>query len=69
MVEPLNHYEIANLREVYGVGPRLAVFSEGHGDRFQIETSRAAAGIVSSQIAELIETASPLDAVLPPLSN
>jgi ATP-dependent helicase/nuclease subunit A len=57
MVEPRNHYEIVGvLREVYGVSDHdLAVFSEGHGDRFQIETSRAAAGIVSSQIAELTE--------------
>jgi ATP-dependent exoDNAse (exonuclease V) beta subunit len=57
MVEPQNHYEIVGvLREVYGVSDHdLAVFSEGHGDRFQIETSRAAAGIVSSQIAELAE--------------
>lgn len=57
MVEPRNHYEIVGvLRDVYGVSDHdLAVFSEGHGDRFQIETSRAAAGIVSSQIAELTE--------------
>ena len=57
MVEPQNHYEIVGvLREVYGVSDHdLAVFSEGHGDRFQIETPRAAAGIVSSQIAELTE--------------
>jgi ATP-dependent exoDNAse (exonuclease V) beta subunit len=57
MVEPRNHYEIVGvLREVYGVSDHdLAVFSEGRGDRFQIETSRAAAGIVSSQIAELTE--------------
>jgi ATP-dependent exoDNAse (exonuclease V) beta subunit len=57
MVEPRNHYEIVGvLREVYGVSDNdLALFSEGHGDRFQIETSRAAAGIVSSQIAELTE--------------
>jgi ATP-dependent exoDNAse (exonuclease V) beta subunit len=57
MVEPRNHYEIVGvLREVYGVSDHdLAVFSEGRGDRFQIETSRAAAGIVSSQITELTE--------------
>jgi ATP-dependent helicase/nuclease subunit A len=57
MVEPQNHYEIVGvLREVYGVSDHdLAVFSEGHGDRFQIETPRAATGIVSSQIGELIE--------------
>jgi ATP-dependent helicase/nuclease subunit A len=57
MVEPRNDYEIVGvLREVYGVSDHdLAVFSEGRGDRFQIETSRAAAGIVSSQIAELAE--------------
>ena len=57
MVEPRNHYEIVGvLREVYGVSDHdLAVFSEGHGDRFQVETYRAAAGIVPSQIAELTE--------------
>lgn len=57
MVEPQNHYEIVGvLREVYGISDHdLAVFSEGHGHRFQIETARAASGIVSSQIAELVE--------------
>jgi ATP-dependent exoDNAse (exonuclease V) beta subunit len=57
MVEAQNHYEIVGvLREVYGVSDHdLAVFSEGHGERFQIETPRAAAGIVSSQIGELAE--------------
>jgi ATP-dependent exoDNAse (exonuclease V) beta subunit len=57
MVEPQNHYEIVGvLREVYGVSDHdLAVFSEGHGDRFQIEAPRAASGIVSSQIGELTE--------------
>jgi ATP-dependent helicase/nuclease subunit A len=57
MVEPRNHYEIVGvLREVYGVSDHdLAVFSEGRGDRFQIETPRKAAGIVSSKTAELAE--------------
>ena len=57
MVEAQNHYEIVGvLREVYGLSDHdLAVFSEGHGERFQIETPRAAAGIVSSQIRELAE--------------
>jgi ATP-dependent exoDNAse (exonuclease V) beta subunit len=57
MVEPRNHYEIVGvLREIYGVSDHdLAVFSEGRGDRFQVETARAAAGIVSSQISELAE--------------
>src|SRR4051812_7586064 len=57
MVEAQNHYEIVGiLREVYGVSDHdLAVFSEGHGEHFQIETPRAAAGIVSSQIGELAE--------------
>jgi len=57
MVEAQNHYEIVGvLREIYGVSDHdLAVFSEGHGERFQIETPRAAAGVVSSQIAELAE--------------
>jgi ATP-dependent exoDNAse (exonuclease V) beta subunit len=57
MVQAQNHYEIVGvLREVYGVSDHdLAVFSEGQGERFQIETPRAAAGIVSSQIAELAE--------------
>lgn len=57
MVEAQNHYEIVGiLREVYGVSDHdLAVFSEGHGERFQIETPRSAAGIVSSQIRDLAE--------------
>ncbi len=57
MVETQNHYEIVGvLREVYGLSDHdLAVFSEGHGEHFQIETPRAAAGIVSSQIRELAE--------------
>ncbi|MEN3369373.1 MAG: CRISPR-associated exonuclease Cas4 [Verrucomicrobiota bacterium] len=57
MVEAQNHYEIVGvLREVYGVSDHdLAVFSDGNGERFQIETPRAAAGIVSSQIGELAE--------------
>ena len=57
MVEAQNHYEIVGvLREVYGVSDHdLAVFSEGHGERFQIETPRTAVGIVSSLIGELAE--------------
>jgi ATP-dependent exoDNAse (exonuclease V) beta subunit len=57
MVEAQNHYEIVGvLREIYGLSDHdLAVFSEGHGERFQIETPRAAIGIVSSQIGELAE--------------
>ncbi len=55
MLEPQNHYEIVGvLREVYGISDHdLAVFSEGKGARFQIETPVAAAGVVSSQIADL----------------
>jgi ATP-dependent helicase/nuclease subunit A len=62
MVEPRNHYEIVGvLREVFGVSDHdLAVFSEGQGERFQIETARKAAGKVSSQIAELAEIRSAL---------
>jgi ATP-dependent exoDNAse (exonuclease V) beta subunit len=62
MVEAQNHYEIVGvLREIYGLSDHdLAVFSEGHGERFQIETPRAAAGIVSSQIGELAEIRSAL---------
>ena len=65
MVEPQNHYEIVGvLREVYGVSDHdLAVFSEGHGDRFQIETPRTATGIVSSQIGELTEIRSAIRAL------
>jgi ATP-dependent exoDNAse (exonuclease V) beta subunit len=57
MVEAQNHYEIVGvLREVYGLSDHdLAVFSEGRGERFQLETPRAAVGIVSSQIGELAE--------------
>src|SRR2546423_14736277 len=55
MVEAQNHYEIVGvLREIYGVSDLdLTVFSEGRGERFQIETPRAATGIVSSPIGEL----------------
>jgi ATP-dependent exoDNAse (exonuclease V) beta subunit len=62
MVEARNHYEIVGvLREIYGLSDHdLAVFSEGHGERFQIETPRKAAGIVSSQIGELAEIRSAL---------
>jgi ATP-dependent exoDNAse (exonuclease V) beta subunit len=57
MVEPQNHYEIVGvLREVYGISDHdLAVFSDGQGERFQIETQRTATGIVSSQLGELTE--------------
>jgi ATP-dependent helicase/nuclease subunit A len=57
IVEAQNHYEIVGvLREIYGLSDHdLAVFSEGHGERFQIETPRKAAGIISSQIGELAE--------------
>ena len=57
MVEPQNHYEIVGvLREVFGISDHdLAVFSEGNGARFQIEKPVAAAGVVSSQMAELTE--------------
>lgn len=62
MVEAQNHYEIVGvLREVYGLSDHdLAVFSEGIGEQFQIETPRKAAGIVSSQIRELAEIRSAL---------
>ena len=62
MVEPQNHYEIVGvLREVYGLSDHdLAVFGEGRGERFQIETPRRAAGLVSSQIGELAEIRSAL---------
>lgn len=65
MVEPRNHYEIVGvLREIYGLSDHdLAVFSEANGARFQIETSVAAAGIVSSQIAELAELRAAIQAL------
>ena len=65
MVEPQNHYEIVGvLREVFGISDHnLAVFSEGNGARFQIETPVAAAGIVSSQIAELTELRAAIQAL------
>ena len=55
LVEPRNSYEIVGvLREVYGISDNdLAVFAEGHGARFQIEEPVAAAGVVSSTLAEL----------------
>ncbi len=55
MVEPRNGYELVGvLREVHGLSDHdLAQFSEGIGERFQIETPVAAAGRVSSTIAAL----------------
>ncbi|HEY0370276.1 MAG TPA: 3'-5' exonuclease, partial [Chthoniobacterales bacterium] len=55
IVEPRNHYEIVGvLREIYGLSDHdLAVFSEGHGSRFQIEDAISAAGVVSSVLGDL----------------
>ncbi|HMJ06060.1 MAG TPA: 3'-5' exonuclease [Chthoniobacterales bacterium] len=55
MVQPQNHYEIVGvLREVYGLSDHdLAIFAEGIGSRFQIETPVAAAGRIGSPLADL----------------
>ncbi|MDQ3119016.1 MAG: UvrD-helicase domain-containing protein [Verrucomicrobiota bacterium] len=55
MAEPRNHYEIVGvLREVFGVSDHdLAVFADAQGSRFQIQEPVTAAGIVSSQLADL----------------
>src|SRR5207244_6434833 len=47
--QPRCSYEIAGLlRELFGISDHdLAIFSQGHGDRFQIETLTSGADLVS----------------------
>jgi ATP-dependent helicase/nuclease subunit A len=58
MVDPQNAYEIVGvLREVFGVTDHdLAIFSEGDGKRFRIDTDLSVTGIVSSPLRLLTET-------------
>lgn len=58
MADPQCSYEIVGvLREVFGISDHdLAVFSEGFGDRFQIETLTSNAGVVSRKLCLLAQT-------------
>jgi ATP-dependent exoDNAse (exonuclease V) beta subunit len=58
MVDPQNAYEIVGvLREVFGLADDdLAIFSDGHGERFRIDTELSVTGIVSSPLRLLTET-------------
>lgn len=57
MIDPRNAYEIVGvLREVFGIADHdLAVFSEGNGNRFCIDSVMAATGVVSSPLRLLAE--------------
>jgi ATP-dependent helicase/nuclease subunit A len=58
MADPQCSYEIVGvLREVFGISDHdLAVFSEGCGDRFQIETRRSGSGVVARKLTLLAQT-------------
>jgi ATP-dependent helicase/nuclease subunit A len=58
MVDPRNAYEIVGvLRDVFGLADHdLAIFSEGEGGRFQIDSDVSATGVVSSPLRLLAET-------------
>lgn len=58
MAEPRDGYEIAGvLRELYGISDHdLALFAEGHGERFQIAEVTSARGIVSDKLNALAQT-------------
>src|SRR5438067_10922887 len=55
--QPRCGYEIAGLlRELFGISDHdLAIFSQGHGDRFQIETLTTGADIVSKTLSLLAQ--------------
>src|SRR6266480_3102550 len=55
--QPRCSYEIAGLlRELFGISDHdLAVFSQGHGDRFQIETLTSGGDIVSKKMSLLAQ--------------
>ncbi len=57
MVQPRNGYEIAGLlRELFGISDHdLAIFSQGYGDRFQIETLSSGADVVSRKLRLLAQ--------------
>src|SRR4030095_11759100 len=52
MMQPRCGFEIVGvLREVFGISDHdLAIFSEGHGDRFQIEKATAGGGAVAKAL-------------------
>jgi ATP-dependent exoDNAse (exonuclease V) beta subunit len=58
MTQPRCGYEIAGLlRELFGISDHdLAIFSEGHGDRFQIETLTSGSNAVSKTLSLLAQT-------------
>jgi ATP-dependent helicase/nuclease subunit A len=55
--QPRCSYEIAGLlRELFGISDHdLAVFSQGHGDRFQIETLTTGGDVVSKKLSLLAQ--------------
>src|SRR6266404_106754 len=57
MAQPRCSYEIAGLlRELFGISDHdLAVFSQGYGDRFQIETLTSGADVVSKKLSLLAQ--------------
>ncbi len=57
MAQPRCSYEIAGLlRELFGISDHdLAVFSQGYGDRFQIETLTSGSDIVSKTLSLLAQ--------------
>jgi ATP-dependent exoDNAse (exonuclease V) beta subunit len=58
MADPQCSYEIVGvLREVFGISDHdLALFSEGFGDRFQIETLTNGSGVVAKKLTLLAQT-------------
>jgi ATP-dependent exoDNAse (exonuclease V) beta subunit len=58
MVDPQSSYEIVGVfREVFGISDHdLALFSEGFGDRFQIETLTTGFGVVAETLTLLAQT-------------
>ena len=58
VIDPRNAYEIVGvLREVFGIADHdLAIFCEGDGNRFRIDTDLSAIGVVSSPLQLLTET-------------
>ena len=57
MAQPRNAYEVAGLlRELFGISDHdLAAFSQGYGDRFQIETLSSGADVVSRKLSLLAQ--------------
>ena len=63
-IDPRNAYEIVGvLREVFGIADHdLAIFCEGDGKRFRIDTDVSASGVVSSPLQLLAETRRQMEA-------